>query len=126
MLNTPSSKKLWTPSGLSNVGSRGGNVERTRPPVSRLRLVVVGAVVFVGLFAILIGPTGCVESAECNATVRCPDDEVCYDYECRAVCESADECAASEQCAPCMPDGASGDRDHCFGSELNACIAEAS
>lgn len=70
--------------------------------------------------------SGCVETAECNATVECPSDEVCYQFRCRTKCDSQDQCAADEQCAPCKPAGSSDEQGKCFGEDLSACVPETS
>ncbi|QDG49822.1 hypothetical protein FIV42_03425 [Persicimonas caeni] len=67
--------------------------------------------------------SGCVETAECNATVSCPDEQVCYEYTCRDTCQTDAECSTAETCAPCIG-GAVGGEGKCFGEEQNACIPE--
>lgn len=101
--------------GAPNVGSARGDVERGR----RLRAWLA--------IALLVGSTvasGCVETAECNATVRCPGEQICYDFECRLVCEAEADCEHDERCAACIPDDASDDQGHCFGVEERACVPE--
>lgn len=66
---------------------------------------------------------GCVETAECNAAVSCPDEQVCYEYTCLDTCETAQECGSSQTCAPCI-DEAVGGEGKCFGEDQNACIPE--
>lgn len=65
--------------------------------------------------------TGCVRTAECNATVHCPNDQVCYQYQCHATCETSQQCASDETCAPCKPPSSSGEGE-CFGQDVNACV----
>lgn len=65
---------------------------------------------------------GCVNTAECDASVPCDDGEVCYDYVCRAACGSDEDCGTSLFCAPCNQDDADGAIDHCFLSDEFACI----
>ena len=79
-------------------------------------LLLVGSLLATGLLA-----TGCVETAECNDTVSCPDEQVCYAFTCRDVCETQQECSAAETCTPCTDDG---DEGECFGEELSACVPE--
>lgn len=68
--------------------------------------------------------SGCVETAECDATVPCDDGQICYDYECRVTCELDDECGSGSVCAPCQQDDAEGTVDHCFEATVFACVAE--
>ena len=67
---------------------------------------------------------GCVETAECNATVDCPGDEVCYEFTCRLPCEKDDDCEAEQACLACQPSGAAEDVDKCFGDDRKACVPE--
>lgn len=73
---------------------------------------------FAALFVLL--SAGCVETAECNESVRCPDGEVCYRYVCRRRCDSDEDCPDGAACQPCEP--ASGE-SRCFGIEGRACVA---
>lgn len=101
--------------GLPNVGSVAGYVERGA------RLAVWGCAA--ALVAMWLA-AGCVETAECNATVPCPDGDICYDYECRSVCEQDRECGDGTRCVACMADDAPDDQGHCFGSEARACVPD--
>lgn len=80
--------------------------------------------VWVALVVVALLWAGCVETAECNATVRCPDQQVCYDYECRPICESASECDGDHQCVACISESGSDEQGHCFGREVNACMPQ--
>lgn len=66
--------------------------------------------------------TGCVETAECTATLGCPGDEVCYEYRCRVRCEDASQCLPGQVCAPCQQIKGTHDPGKCFGEDLNACV----
>jgi hypothetical protein len=116
MLTRPSSNSSFGDRGHSNVVSASGDVERAAG------LLWVAAAL--ALVAVLWAAGGCVETAECNATVRCPDQQVCYDYECRPICESNSECDGDRQCTPCIAESGSDDQGHCFGREVNACMPQ--
>lgn len=86
----------------------------------KARYTIIAALIVLVAITLL---GGCVETAECNATVSCPDQQVCYEYTCREVCETQQDCAAAESCTPCMPAGTAGE-GACFGEELDACVPE--
>lgn len=94
----------------SNVGRESAYVEIARRAAALLIACVV------------LAAAGCVETAECNATVDCPDSQVCFEFVCRQPCETSDECDGDETCTPCQPAGAVENR--CFGREANACVPE--
>jgi hypothetical protein len=75
-----------------------------------------------GMLVAAFGWTGCVQTAECNASVRCPDGEVCFDYVCRQRCQADRDCANSQACISC--DDRQGERGQnvCFGQSVRACI----
>jgi hypothetical protein len=67
---------------------------------------------------------GCVQTAECDATVPCPDGERCYDYECHTICADDTECGGGAVCLPCQQDDSEGTVDHCFEATDNVCVVE--
>ena len=73
--------------------------------------------------AIAVG-SGCVETAECNESVTCPDDEVCYEYRCLGRCQSNDQCGEDEECRPCKAPDQSDGEGKCFGADQSACVPE--
>ena len=99
----------------SNVDSAIGDVEHKAPnmPLAVLLALVLAVVL-----------SGCVETAECNATVSCPDQQVCYEYTCREACQAQQDCAEAQSCTPCMAEGAADDEGQCFGEDLSACVPE--
>ncbi len=106
----------WDP---RNVDSARDDVEcdaLSRWSVGRWALVVLA----VGLWS--LGAPGCVQTAECNATVHCPSAQVCYQYQCRPKCDTQQQCASDEVCTPCKPAGSSNDQGECFGEDLRACV----
>jgi len=99
---------------------RRGVVQRSEP--GRERGAPTG---FPGMVAILaalwlIGTVSCVRTAECNESSRCPNGEVCFQFECRDVCERDADCGESGRCVRCE-DSESGE-NRCFGREALACL----
>jgi hypothetical protein len=78
----------------------------------------------VALVGLNWGGAGCVDTAECNAAVTCPGDDVCYEYRCRERCETDAQCAEDQICEPCRPIAGTNDQGKCFGRDLNACVQE--
>ena len=65
---------------------------------------------------------GCVETAECNESVRCSQGTICYEYRCRPRCDGAAACPREEICRPCMDPAT--EENHCFGRQGSACLPE--
>lgn len=80
-------------------------------------IVVSAAVMMLGLI-----PAGCVETAECDEDVRCPDGQICYELVCRVRCASTDDCSENQACFPCEEDDGTSIIDHCFQRRGNACL----
>lgn len=83
----------------------------------------VGALLCV-VMLLVMGASGCVDTAECNASVTCPAGKVCYEYECHIRCESSAQCGEEQVCAPCQTISGTHDQGKCFGADLKACIDE--
>ena len=99
----------------------------TRPDTSsstRLAARLVCGLAMLVAASVALLATSCVETAECNESVTCPDDEVCYEFRCRAICESDQECADGYECLPCKPPELADTNGHCFGAEASACVAQ--
>lgn len=72
------------------------------------------------LAAVWTFAAGCVETAECDESARCPAGEVCYEFECRPRCEEDDECGNGATCRECVDPET--DENHCFGERARACV----
>lgn len=70
----------------------------------------------------LIGGAGCVRTADCNESERCPSGEVCFQYECRERCETGSDCESGQRCLPCEKSESGENR--CFGEEARACVPD--
>jgi|GEM_PF-5351723 len=102
--------------GVGNVNSEVGVVEACGPTRRWCAAILA-------LFMLMIlGASGCVETAECNAAVTCPASQVCYEYECRMRCESAAQCGDGQVCSPCQTIAGTHDQGKCFGADLYACV----
>ena len=95
-----------TRAGGLRAGRRGGRIGVAI--VTAALLWVVGA--------------GCVETADCNESVRCPDGEICYRYECRPRCRSDENCGEAASCRPCVEPET--EENRCFGEQARACVRE--
>jgi hypothetical protein len=73
---------------------------------------------------VAVSTLGCVETAECDATVPCEEGDRCYDYECHPICEVDSDCGRGAICVPCMQDDAEGTIDHCFEATESVCVLE--
>ena len=79
-------------------------------------------VVIMAMLLIWVPLSGCVETADCNESVRCPDGQVCYRYECRRRCDEASDCGDGTSCRPCVDPET--EENYCFGERARACLAD--
>jgi hypothetical protein len=82
-----------------------------------------GALAVLAACALLLGGS-CVETAECNESVTCPSGEVCYEFECREICSSDDDCDEDESCLACKPPELADATGNCFGADRSACVPD--
>ncbi|MFB6375295.1 MAG: hypothetical protein ABEN55_19730 [Bradymonadaceae bacterium] len=87
----------------------------------------VGQVGRVGLATATAGllwmaAAGCVETADCNESVRCSDGEICYRYECRPRCDRERDCGEEASCRPCVDPET--EENRCFGEQARACVLD--
>jgi hypothetical protein len=124
MGQTPDIELFKSACSHSNVDSTRGCVEaierRDRSSSWQRAFVIATSL----LLALVFWAPGCVDTAECNATVSCPKQEVCYAYTCRAICETQSQCSDGEACRSCMDGATGGDDGECFGEDLQACVPE--
>lgn len=75
---------------------------------------------------LLLGPglaaMGCVETAECDLYVGCPEDRVCYQSQCLPRCSDDGDCSGDEVCSPCETGDDDDDNGRCPGDEGRACV----
>lgn len=67
----------------------------------------------------MLAAPGCfVETAECDQTTRCDDEDaqICFEFACRDRCESDEECDPGQRCVSCSAN------DSCFGEQARACV----
>ena len=71
------------------------------------------------MLALSFMAAGCVATAECDPSSPCIEEgEICFDFECRPLCQTRDMCAADEICVSCEVD------ESCFGATGRACIED--
>ena len=110
--------------GPARVGQSDSQCRRS----PRLRKAAAAAAVAAMVLLLLPGP-GCVETAECDETVPCEGDALCYDYVCRPRCGAGGSCAGPDEvCTPCEEEAARGQINHCREDEAQqrVCVVAAS
>lgn len=65
----------------------------------------------------------CVETAECDESVGCPGDQVCFEYICRASCDQQ-ECSEGFSCEACIFADDNRIVNRCIGSVGLACLPQ--
>ncbi len=77
--------------------------------------------VALSIWFVAVGLISCVETAECDETILCPDGQTCFELVCEDDCESNMDCGDGEVCTPCVLDDGTGVTDRCFDRGESVC-----
>ena len=113
---------MWIPSPMTlRERWRHDVAQRAKCSVKRARWRVNLAICILALSASISTSPACVATAECDQSSPCESDaEICFDYICRPICSSNDDCDAQLVCISCEVENS------CYGRTESACVEDES
>ena len=113
---------MWIPSPMAlreRCRADGRVAQRAKCSVKWTRWRVNLAICILALTAGISTLPACVDSSECDQSSPCESDaEVCFDYICRPICESNEQCGEQMVCTSCELENS------CYGRTESACVED--
>lgn len=73
------------------------------------------------IFLLVIWLGGCVETAQCDEYVGCPEGQACYQHRCLQRCDGGEQCPSDLECRVCTEEQEEGGA-RCPEGEVRVCM----